>query len=307
MAYPTDLFKKITLVGADIGAPLQAPISLMNSVYRDLKTTEFGSSGQSVDIVFPGALTAANDASTVQAYQDVTTSVKTVTLTLMPAVNVRIKHWDKVRTDADIENMILLPARQAIRAYVNGQIASLITANNFDSYTPIASATAKTLTLGQLRDARANLRNAGVPVDEVGKMAVVCHGTVYENTLFSDNFTRADIVGPARAEDLRASGQIMPSFATRFFADGQMPIDTTPTPDEYLSIFMHEWAIGVAYRPSEIPSTVKGSYVDIDGIPVRVLMSYDPANKCDQLSFDFAYGQAVIRKECGHLIRSAIS
>ncbi len=77
----------------------------------------------------------------------------------------------------------------------------------------------------------------------------------------------------------------------------------------FTAIAMHRYAIGVALRnlPSPemngLPFPGKWSYVDLGGIPARLMMSYQHLKSGALMSVDFGYGASVLRPSFGQIIQ----
>ena len=278
-------------------------------MYQDVDLNDLGVKGKTVTIVFPGAPTVSNDAISVGAFQAPTSSTESVTLSQMPSVNMEVLDWEKLIANPNmIRQAYVQPAMAQIWKYLNGQLATLIDTTDLPTYTPVASVTANTLTLAQLRDARLLLQGNLVPVDELGSMTLAMQPTVYEYTLITDSFNRADIRGPEQANQTWMTGALMQTFATKIVKDHDLPTVDEAT-DKRTSVLFHEYAIGAAYRPMPIPDApgVEGSYIDLNGLPIRVMFSYSHEQKSYLLSFDLAFGFAVLRPECAVLIYHTVS
>lgn len=305
MAYPADFITTLVKVGSPLAEQFVGKRSLISSVYQDVDLNEMGEKGKTVNIVVPGASTVSNDASSVGTFNSPTTSLKSITLSQMPAVNQKITEWEKLISKPEvIDKAFVQPAMTALTKYLNGQLATLMVAATLNTYTPVPHVTNRTLVLSQLRDARILMREQGVPVDSLGDMSLVMPSKVYEYTLITDQFNRSDIQGPGRSETAWATGSILQTFATNFYADDDMP-SVAGSPAKLTSCLFHKYAIAAAFRPLEVPDPSTGtfgSYLNMNGIPVRALMSFDHINKSWYLSWDLAFGFAVIRPECACLI-----
>ena len=74
----------------------------------------------------------------------------------------------------------------------------------------------------------------------------------------------------------------------------------------YANLALHEYAIALALRPIATPTEAKDvvdvSYIDLQGIPLRVMVSYVHIYQALFVTVDFGYALGVIRPDFGVLI-----
>jgi hypothetical protein len=77
------------------------------------------------------------------------------------------------------------------------------------------------------------------------------------------------------------------------------------TVQNYICLAMHRYAIALALRPLPEPdgNVVHFRYLDIKGIPMRLMASYQHLKSAWLVSLDFGYALAVIRPEFGQIIK----
>jgi hypothetical protein len=77
------------------------------------------------------------------------------------------------------------------------------------------------------------------------------------------------------------------------------------TVQNYTCLALHRYAIALALRPLPEPdaNTIHFRYVDIKGIPMRLMASYQHLKNGWLVSLDFGYALAVIRPEFGQIIK----
>jgi hypothetical protein len=73
----------------------------------------------------------------------------------------------------------------------------------------------------------------------------------------------------------------------------------TPTRETYTSILMHKYAIALVVAPLEIPGTpsVVGRYVQLKGLPIRVMVSYQHLHDGWLLTMDYGMVAGVLRPD----------
>ena len=87
-------------------------------------------------------------------------------------------------------------------------------------------------------------------------------------------------------------------------------ITGTPTmiQQSYTNLALHEYAIALALRPIATPDEARNvvdvSYIDLMGIPLRVMVSYVHIYQALFVTVDFGYALGVIRPDFGVIIQS---
>ena len=78
------------------------------------------------------------------------------------------------------------------------------------------------------------------------------------------------------------------------------------TVNGYTNLALHEYAIALALRPIATPdesrNVVDVSYIDLMGIPLRVMVSYVHIYQALFVTVDFGYALGVIRPDFGVII-----
>ena len=80
------------------------------------------------------------------------------------------------------------------------------------------------------------------------------------------------------------------------------------TVQSYTNLALHEYAIALALRPIATPDEARNvvdvSYIDLMGIPLRVMVSYVHIYQALFVTVDFGYALGVIRPDFGVIIQS---
>ncbi len=83
---------------------------------------------------------------------------------------------------------------------------------------------------------------------------------------------------------------------------------STLTVNSYTNLALHEYAIALALRPIATPDEARNvvdvSYIDLMGIPLRVMVSYVHIYQALFVTVDFGYALGVIRPDFGVIIQS---
>ena len=81
---------------------------------------------------------------------------------------------------------------------------------------------------------------------------------------------------------------------------------STLTVQAYTYLALHEYAIALALRPIATPDEARNvvdvSYIDLKGIPLRVMVSYVHIYQALFVTVDFGYALGVIRPDFGVII-----
>lgn len=81
----------------------------------------------------------------------------------------------------------------------------------------------------------------------------------------------------------------------------------TATVKSYTNLALHEYAIALALRPIATPDEARNvvdvSYIDLQGIPLRVMVSYVHIYQALFVTVDFGYALGVIRPDFGVVIQ----
>ena len=76
----------------------------------------------------------------------------------------------------------------------------------------------------------------------------------------------------------------------------------------FTNLALHEYAIALALRPIATPDEARNvvdvSYIDLMGIPLRVMVSYVHIYQALFVTVDFGYALGVIRPDFGVIIQS---
>ena len=98
------------------------------------------------------------------------------------------------------------------------------------------------------------------------------------------------------------------TLATTIAAGDVYASNATLTVVAYTNLALHEYAIALALRPIATPDEARNvvdvSYIDLMGIPLRVMVSYVHIYQALFVTVDFGYALGVIRPDFGVIIQS---
>ena len=146
----------------------------------------------------------------------------------------------------------------------------------------------------------------------------VIRGTVSSSTTTltgtSTHFT-ADLNIGDWVYDIAAASSVVPTQITAIGSDTSATVAVAPTTaysgstlarKAYNNLALHEYAIALALRPIATPDEARNvvdvSYIDLMGIPLRVMVSYVHIYQALFVTVDFGYALGVIRPDFGVLI-----
>ncbi len=114
-----------------------------------------------------------------------------------------------------------------------------------------------------------------------------------------------------------ASPLVIPTQITVITSDTSATVAVAPTTaysgstlsrKSYTSLALHEYAVALALRPIATPDEARNvvdvSYIDLMGIPLRVMVSYVHIYQALFVTVDFGYALGVIRPDFGVIIKS---
>ncbi len=114
-----------------------------------------------------------------------------------------------------------------------------------------------------------------------------------------------------------ASPLVIPTQITAIGSDTSATVAVAPTTaysgstlsrKSYTSLALHEYAVALALRPIATPDEARNvvdvSYIDLMGIPLRVMVSYVHIYQALFVTVDFGYALGVIRPDFGVIIKS---
>jgi hypothetical protein len=300
----SDFFLK--LIDADNPAAQQVvgTTELIGSVYTDFDAKPVAK-GETINVVFPGAVAWSDVGNSGFTPADVDETTKALQLNAHPAASFKITDFEALRTLSGnkIREVYLDPAFKAGAEFLNGVIAASITTANFTN-TPIATQTNNTVTRTQTSKAWAALTKLKVPTSDFANMSLLTHSDVYANMLDDNNFVNQSVVGDAAAADAVRRANLGQKLGAQVKYDQQMPITSGTV--QYISLYMHRYAMGLVLRPLASPdaSALEVTYIKYRGIPIRVMLSYQHLLGAHVMSFDFAYALTVLRPTFGVIIQS---
>jgi hypothetical protein len=184
---------------------------------------------------------------------------------------------------------------------INTYLVGLITTGNFTN-TPVDTTADADIPDTAMASAWETLANLGVPVGDLGDMFLITRPTVYKSLLLNDSWTRHSDIGDI-ASGIRVTALLGTQWGAFVDFDPNM---TAPASGVYTSLYFHRNAIALVARAVKPPLSdgPQCTYVYYRGIPIRVVVDYDPTLLADVMTFDVLFGAAVVRPTWGIILKN---
>ena len=302
-----------TLLAAKSGLS-EVPIgttSLLDAIFMDVSPEE-KALGQTLDIPVPSNVTGQVTTTTTGVGTDPTFNeynVQTVPLAfnIHLQYGVVIRNFDQFNSPVAIKEVLLDPGIKAIATQANAQIATLLTAGNFN-VNPVVSTTGGQITPQQfVNGGFTPLMNQLVNVWDTDMMSFVQAPAVYGNQIQSATWAQENVVGINVAQQAHVLGGIKVAYGARQFADQQMPTTGTAPSQVFTSFYASKFAIAAGMRPlpKGDPRVVDTTYVYWKKLPIKVEFGYNNQKGGYLLNIEAGMGKAVVRPEQGVLFSTA--
>lgn len=306
----TGLFETLVVPAATLACrALQYTKSYPESMFWEYQS-HGGTIGQTMNVNVPKVVEA--DATDIGggsiSVSDTTHDTVPIVLDQHPSVAFAIKSWDKVRTPVDLQTLYLQPKMEALLRKINGYLAGLCTATNFNKYTPVTGVTGG-FSRANLTDAWKNLAGAGVPVFDTGNLFLVTDQTAYATMLKDSNFYQEAIVGKDVAELTQRKAVFAPQLNAVVKFDQQCPLSTAKS----TGLFFHRYALGgVCVQPprlsvtgADIKEAVVFPFRNAPNFPVQIQMQSTVADQGTVIHLHAMYGAKVVRPDHGAILVAA--
>jgi len=195
--------------------------ALLTRIYKDVKP-EAARVGKTVDVYFP-------DTGPMQNIGNGQLSAVSVAPNYIPLVfqnrigkGLLFQDFEQWQTATDLAEKFFEPLYKRAQEYLNGQIAALITAANFNSNAPLIGSKYAFVQTTDASTAWTVLQDQKVPEDP-SKMHLALHNRVYSNMITDTTWVQESLVGIAIAQRARETGQLADAFNFEQVWDQQMP------------------------------------------------------------------------------------
>jgi hypothetical protein len=154
--------------------------------------------------------------------------------------------------------------------------------------------------------ARRIVNLVGTVTVTTGSATVTGSGTAFNTALTPGMWLQFSADSTATAYQVLSIGSATSLTLTTVAASTANGAGQTATAQQYTSLAFHEYAIALALRPIATPPEAQRvldlTYIDLMGIPLRVMVSYQHIYQALFVTVDYGYALGVIRPDFGQLI-----
>jgi hypothetical protein len=296
----TGIFPALVAAFSDAQSALHAPNALLETTLQDFNPGQTADLYDTIKLNFPASAYSASDvAAGSVSVSDVTATPRSLQLNLHPAVAFKLPDYDTMRGYGiqQLRNMFVDEAIEKVLAYLNGQVAALITAGNFSQV--VAGGSQDIITTAEASSLRQTLVSAKVPVKDTANLFLALHPVVYGKMLADTTWVGGNNISSRVAEKARLDGELQRVLGATPLEDLDMPVAT----GVYTSLFYHRRAIATAARALPVPQAggVAGMIVTFKGIPLRVTIDWNQLLLSYVMTVDALFGCTVFRAD--HAVR----
>jgi hypothetical protein len=303
-------FWQTLVAAASEATKLLAPTwKTLESVYLDYDDVP-ATIGQTIDVPIPVDPTGsvADQGSGDTVLTDIGFTNVPIVYDQHPSFDYVVRDFEQFNSPERIRNVFLDAALKGVKNYTNARITALFTTGNFTSNAAIACTT-HIITTAEFLSAMAILADKNVPVaNDPVNMSLVIPSTPYAAVLGDANWTQAQIAGMKTAEFVRETGTMPTAYGMTVKLDQQMPTSGTAPARTFTGAYYHRYCVGVVTRPLPAPdgNVVEYTYVDFNGLPIRIMLGYNQYPKKGYIvSVDAGFGRKVVRDYMGILFTIA--
>lgn len=284
--------------------------SLLDLVHRDSSLDRVGVEASEVKVWFPEPVSFTNAHGNDVPYTERRGEFKSIQLEKAPTLMYSWTEEELLAVSKHKEVMkqrVIDPTLKAAYEFIAADLGSRINTTNFNAYTPVARVTANIVKRAQIKSALKLMAANKVDTQQRDRFFCVVPQVVYLEMSDSSDFAEHQISGEPGAV-VRTTGLLDRQLGVQVVQDYWIPSDTSPA--NYRNIVMAKEAMSLVIRPPDAPSSaphVTTTFLDFEGVPVRMMVTYDFVTKAYITSFDYLYGIKVFRPDLGCIIYSEIS
>lgn len=283
------------MVATDALPALMGNLIMGNLVNRNFETI-IKNAGDTVDVPIPPIMVANNiaDAGSVQN-QNPSPGNASIVLDTHAEATFTITDIAKVLANPDLLKMYMDPAIIALSEKVEGDLLNLypLFTNN-----AVQGAYNTAITEAVLEAAETAMFDAKVP-QSAAKYLVV-NGTTYSQLRQIPRFSEMQTAGTSLPIQTGEVGKLKDMFVFR-----SQYVNKSGNNTNNLAFASDAMALVTRRLPQPLPGTgAIAEYVEMNGIGMRVVMSYNPNTLAQQFTVDMLYGVGVLRNSFGVQVRS---
>lgn len=197
--------------------------ALIDGVYRALEPEVKNRSSKTITIPFPDFAAFTDIGAGSLSDQNMSPTSVVLDFANHAAGSYRVADLEEWQNASDLREKFLEPMYMRAAEYLNGQIAALITAANFNVNPVIAGATPALIDVIDATNAWDLLADQKVPLGNSDDLSVFVHNNTYRRMLSNAAWVQESMVGRGIAEPVRKTGEIPNAFNLRPRYDQQAP------------------------------------------------------------------------------------
>jgi hypothetical protein len=213
-----------TLLAAEgeYNAAAVARTALMERVYMDVDT-EAARIGKTVDVYYPDVAPLKDIGANTPTPSPIAPNYIPMVFQNHPVGAIQVQDYEQFQTATAIAKKFLDPLYKRSREYLNGQIAGLINASNFNYNAPVIGATNTEVLVADQLNAWSNLADNKAPMDDQTDLTLAVHNRVMAKMFQDSNWTQENIVSAQIALAARTTGKLANAYNFDVAWDQQMP------------------------------------------------------------------------------------
>lgn len=222
-------YQTLLAAATEASATLVGKTTFLEQTQLDYKP-EAASIGQTLDVVIPAQTTGQATDTGLGDFVITDTSETTVPIVFNrhPSLAYVIRDMEQFNSPISIRMAFLDSYIKGIAEFVNNDLTSLITAGNFNSYSPLTSGTYRQVDAPSIVNGVAALATGKVPVRDIGNFFLTAHPNTYFTMSGSTFWSANSQVGFQLAGEIRRQAMLGEQFGAMTDYDQAMPA-TVPT------------------------------------------------------------------------------
>ena len=269
-----------TLIAQYALATLWDEMQMLPLVSRDFSNEVQAGAGATITYRKEPTLTASTYSSAVGVQsQNLTETSDTIVLNQHKYVSLKVTDLETTLDIDDYQRRVIRPAMMPLAAAVDTAILALRSDITQSVLASAYDASTNPHPGFDLINARRVLTTAKVPKTD---RACVVDEYIGAQWLRDDLFNRTDARG-ARGTSALAEGDVGRVFGFDTYETGHI--------DDFTGVAFHRSAFEVVFAPLALPKgAVRAEYMNFQGLPIRVVYSYDATYLTDVITFDLLFG-----------------
>lgn len=276
-----------TLVAAfnDAAATLVGKTKFLESVFKDIDS-KAASIGQTINIALPASSTSNVSDLGVGDFtlNDISAGTASVVFNKHPGGAFIIRSFEQYNSPEQIRTGFLDSLIKGVAESINADIASLVTAANFNQYPTIGSSTPGIIDKASMTLAMGYLGQGKIPVNDVGNFFLFANPFAYYQMTGDQFWTANTQIGDVKAGSIRTMAQLGQQFGADTDFDQQMPVTDAVQAG---TVAVTNGSAAVVGTSTTFTSLTAGQFIllDASGVPYQVKSVTDATHLTLQTPF----------------------